>query len=236
MKMNTEKKIKGYQSFFSDQVREAELEQKTIIKAPMCQLLKKEELLIGYVDHVNEHQGHVVIKFPKDKAPRLKVQKSIMVLKKEAKAELGQNYGSWNCTFLDFCKNTKYHSTTSDILPLYYQRKGDTSYDYVGCTGLSVSMFDLFKSSLEKGKSLTVIVFTPFPPVDYFNNMVNFLEVFPDIPEQVIEPKIDYEDWHPEELEYNPDNESAIPKRILDTLESESCCILQVKATRLLIL
>ena len=57
MKMNIEKKIKNYQSFFSDQVREAELEQKTIIKAPMNLLFKKEEILIGYVDHVNDALG-----------------------------------------------------------------------------------------------------------------------------------------------------------------------------------
>ena len=68
-----EKKIKNYQSFFSDQVREAELEQKTIIKAPMNLLFKKEEILIGYVDHVNENLGHVVLKFPKDKAKKMKL-------------------------------------------------------------------------------------------------------------------------------------------------------------------
>jgi len=227
MKMNIEKKIKNYQSFFSDQVREAELEQKTIIKAPMNLLFKKEEILIGYVDHVNENLGHVVLKFPKDKAPRLKVQKSIVVLKKGAKMELGQNVTSWSCTFLDFCKNMNYHSNPSDLLPLYYQKKTDSSYDYVGCMGISLSMFDLFKNSLEKGKSLTVIVFTPFPPVDYFNNLVYFLEEFPNIPEQVIEPRIDYDHWCPEELEYNPANETAIPERIMETLETDSCCVLQ---------
>ena len=77
--MSIDKKIQNYQYFFSDQVREAEMEQKSIIKAPMNQLFRKEEIIVGYVDHVNDNLGHVVIKFPKDKAPRLKVQKSIMV-------------------------------------------------------------------------------------------------------------------------------------------------------------
>lgn len=226
-KMSTNKKIQNYQCFFSDQVKEAELEQKTLVKAPMNQLFKKEEILIGYVDHLDENLGHVVLKFPKDKAPRLKVQKSIMVLKKGAKTELGQNVTAWTCTFIDFCKNKDYHSNTSDLFPLYYQRRTDTSYDYVGCTGLSTSLFDLFKKSLENGKSLTVIVFSPFPPVDYFNNLVNFLDVYPEIPEQVIEAKIDYENWFPEELEYNPDNEKAIPEKIMETLEDDGCCVLQ---------
>lgn len=227
MKMIIDKKIQNYQHFFSDQVREAEMEQKTIIKAPMNQLFRKEEIIVGYVDHVNDNLGHVVLKFPKDKAPRLKVQKSVMVIKKDAKAELGSNVASWTCSFLDFCKNTQYHSNTSDLLPLYYTKKGDSRYDYVGCAGLSTSLYDLFKKSTEAGKSLSVIVFAPFPPVDYFNNLVNFLEIFHDMPEQMIEPKIDYEDWQPEELQYDPNNETAIPERILQTLEENNCCILQ---------
>ena len=225
--MSIDKKIQNYQHFFSDQVREAEMEQKSIIKAPMNLLFRKEEIIVGYVDHVNDNLGHVVLKFPKDKAPRLKVQKSIMVIKKDAKAELGPNVTSWTCSFLEFCKNTQYHSNTSDLLPLYYTKKGDSSYDYVGCTGLSTSLYDLFKKSTESGKSLSVIVFTPFPPVDYFNNLVNFLEIFHDLPEQMIEPKIDYEDWQPEELQYDPNNETAIPERIFQTLEEDNCCILQ---------
>ena len=225
--MSIDKKIQNYQYFFSDQVREAEMEQKSIIKAPMNQLFRKEEIIVGYVDHVNDNLGHVVIKFPKDKAPRLKVQKSIMVIKKEAKAELGPNVTSWVCSFLDFCKNTQYHSNTSDLLPLYYTNKGESKYDYIGCTGLSTTLYDLFKKSTESGKSLSVIVFSPFPLVDYFNNLVNFLEVYHDLPEQMIEPKIDYEDWQPEELEYNPENETAIPEKILQTLEEDDCCILQ---------
>lgn len=225
--MSIDKKIQNYQHFFSDQVREAEMEQKSIIKAPMNQLFRKEEIIVGYVDHVNDNLGHVVLKFPKDKAPRLKVQKSVMVIKKDAKTELGPNVTSWTCSFLEFCKNTQYHSNTSDLLPLYYTKKGDSSYDYVGCTGLSTSLYDLFKKSTESGKSLSVIVFAPFPPVDYFNNLVNFLELFHDMPEQMIEPKIDYEDWQPEELQYDPNNETAIPERILQTLEEDNCCILQ---------
>ena len=52
--MSIDKKIQNYQYFFSDQVREAEMEQKSIIKAPMNQLFRKEEIIVGYVDHVND--------------------------------------------------------------------------------------------------------------------------------------------------------------------------------------
>lgn len=226
-KMSINKKIQNYQYFFLDQVKEAELEQKTLVKSPINQLVKKEEILIGYIDHVNEKTGHVVLKFPKDKAPRLKVQKSIMVVKKGAKAELGQKISDWTCSFLDFCKKSDYHSTISDVTPLYYTKKGDNVYDYVVCTGISVSLFDLFKNSVTLGKSLTILIFTPFPPVDYYYNLVNFLEIYHELPEQLIEPKINYEDWHPEELSYNPYNETAIPDTIIQTLEEEDCCVLQ---------
>ena len=47
--MVIEKKIQNYQHFFLDQVREAEMEQKSIITAPMKLLFRKEEIIIGYV-------------------------------------------------------------------------------------------------------------------------------------------------------------------------------------------
>ncbi len=221
------KKIKNYQEFFLDQIKEAEMEQKTIIKSPVNQLIRKEEIVVGYVDHVNDKTGHVVFKFPKDKSPRLKVQKSIMVVKKTAKTELGSRISDWTCTFLDFCKNSEYHSATSDVIPLYYIKKQDPNYDYVGCTGISVQLYDLFKKTTASGKSLTVMVFAPFPPVEYYNNLVNFLEVYQDMPQLQIEPQMDFDDWHPEELSYDPDNETAIPKKIMETLSEENSCVLQ---------
>ena len=39
-------KIQNYQYFFGDQVREIELEQRTLVKSPICQLVKKEELTL----------------------------------------------------------------------------------------------------------------------------------------------------------------------------------------------
>lgn len=61
------KKVQYYQHFFADQVKEAEMEQKALVKTSVNQLIKKEELLVGYVDHVNEKLGHVVLKFLKIK-------------------------------------------------------------------------------------------------------------------------------------------------------------------------
>lgn len=227
MAMNINPKIKNYQYFFSDQVKEAEIKQKTIITAPINQLVRKEEIVVGYVDHVNEKLGHVVFKFPKDKAPRLKVQKSLMLVKKVAKTELGQKISEWDCSFLDFCKNQTYHSPISDVVPMYYIERSDRTFDYVGCTGISITLFEIIENSVSSGKIVTVMIFAPFPPVDYYNNLVNFLEAYHYIPELLIEPKIKFDDWHPEELSYNPKKTTAIQDKIMETLDDEGCCVLQ---------
>lgn len=219
-------KIKNYQSFFGDQVKEIEIEQKTLVMSPVCQLFKKEDLTCGYVDHVNRERGHVVFKFPKNKAPRLKVLRSLAVISKGAWAELGKPISSWNIAFLDFMKNSKYHSPTSDVLPLYYTNKGNSDYDYVGCSSISLSLFELFDRKCQEGKSLTVLFFMPFPPVNYYNNLVNYMELFPS-DELLIEPTIEYKNWHPEELAFNEQHPDAIADTIADTLHKDHCCIVQ---------
>lgn len=220
------KKIQNYRYFFDDQVREAELEQKTLVKSPICQLVKKEELAFGYVDHVDLERGHVIFKFPKNKAPRLKVLRSLTIISKNAWAELGRPISSWQIPFLDFMKNAKYHSPNSDVLPLYYTKKGNLDYDYVGCSSIGLSLFDLFKRKCEEGKSLTVLFFMPFPPVNYYNNLSNYMEMSPS-PELLIEPKIEYKDWRPEELSFDRNHPDAIAEIIAETLHKEHCCVVQ---------
>lgn len=225
--MEINKVIRNYQYFFDDQVREAEVEQKTKAKAPINQLLQKEEICIGYVDHVNIERGHVILRFFKDRGPRLKIQKSIVVLKKAVTAELGPRYSGWNCSFLDFFRNDKYHSASSELVPLYYLRSNDPKYDYVGCSSVSLSLFEFMRDQTSKGKTLTVMVYSPFPPVDYFKNLNSYMEMFPENEELLIEPKISYDEWHPTELAYNPDDKSGIADTIMGTLEEDNICILQ---------
>ena len=220
------KKIQNYQYFFGDQVREIEIEQKTLVMSPVKQLVRKEELVFGYVDHVNIERGHVIFKFPKNRAPRLKVLRSLTIISKTAWAELGRPTSSWEIPFLDFMKNSKYHSPNSDVLPLYYTKRGNPDYDYVGCSSISLSLFDLFKRKCEEGKSLTVLFFMTFPPVNYYNNLSNYMEMFPS-PELLIEPKIEYKDWHPEELAFDEKHPDAIAETIANTLSSEHCCVVQ---------
>ena len=219
-------KIKNYQLFFGDQVREAEMEQKNIVKSPICQLVKKEELTFGYVDHVDVERGHVVFKFPKNKAPRLKVIRSLTIISKNAWAELGRPISSWQISFLDFMKEARFHSPNSDVLPLYYTKRGNLEYDYVGCSSISLSLFDLFKRKCEEGKSLTVLFFMPLPPVNYYSNLSYYMELYPS-QELLLEPKIEYKDWHPEELSFDESHPDAIAETIADTLHNEHCCVVQ---------
>lgn len=225
--MDKVKKIQNYVSFFNDQVKELEQDQKSIILSPICQLLVNEDIIYGYIDHVNTAKGHVVLKFPKDKAPRLKVLMSITIIKKKAYTDLGAKISNWNCSFHDFCRNEEYHSYISELMPLYYIRRKDSLYDYVGCSSVSVNLFEMIKKAVENGKVLSSFVFSPFPPVDYFKNLNDFMENNLENDELQIEPKIAYHDWHPEELAYNPENNRSIVDALHKTLNRDKVCILQ---------
>lgn len=219
-------KIGHYQWFFSDQLNQMQLEQKTLLSTPIGQLVTQGAVSMGYAEKVIPERGHIVIKFPNGYAPRLKVPKSFFVIKKGAYAEFGAHIKDWKCTLDEFRQRQDMHSTTSDFLPLFFIPSKD-GYDHVECTSVSVQLFDLLKQASESGKSLSVLIFDPFAPVDYFLNLKRFMDLYPDNPELQIEPKINYEDWHPEELSFNPDQPNAIAETVSKTLESDNCCILQ---------
>lgn len=225
--MAINKKINNYKSFYADQVKEAIDEQQKANKSQMCQLFKSDELSLAYVESVQEETGMVVLKFPRRMAPRLKVQKSFTVIKKSARQELGIRPTDWTCHWGEFCKNPDYHSSESDIVPLYYVQGNDDGYDYVACTGVSCKMYDLLVKTTSEGKSLSVIVYNPFPPVDYYKNLSRYMDLFSDNEELVLEPLIHYEEWRPEELAYDENNPSCLSDTILKTLDEQNCVIVQ---------
>ena len=224
---STNNRIQDYQNFFMDQAREAESERLAFMHTPMSQLFRAGEITIGTVEHLDDESGHMIIQFPKNKAPRLKVLKSCVAIKREAKRCLGNDPSTWACTFVDFSQNVQYRSEVSDLFPLSYIKKSKTPDDYVVCAGVSSTMYDRARYCLQAGKTLEIIVFAPLPPIDYYINLAHFMKLYPHLPELLMEPKISYEKWHPEELAYNPDQKTAIPDKILDTLRIEPCCILQ---------
>lgn len=225
--MAINKKIDNYKAFYADQVKEAIDEQQKVNKSQMSQLFRSDELALAYVESVQKETGMVVLKFPRRMAPRLKVQKSITVIKKSARQELGIRPTEWTCRWGEFCENPDYHSSESDIVPMYYVQGKDDGYDYVACTGISTRLYDLLVKTTSEGKSLSVIVYNPFPPVDYYKNLSRYMDVFLDNEELLLEPLIQYEDWRPEELAYNESCPSCISDTILKTLDEQNCVIVQ---------
>lgn len=193
----------------------------------MCNLFKAGVLSLGYVERVQPETGTVIIKFPRRMAPRLKVQRSVTVLKKSARQELGEKITEWRCLWEEFCKNSNYHTSPSDITPMYYVSGKDDSYDYVACTGLTTSMFDMFFKTTKDGKSLSAIIYDPFPPIEYYQNLKRYMQINPEDSNLFLEPKISYEDWKPEELAFDKENPNGIAEKISKTLDDENICIVQ---------
>ena len=220
-------RISNYKSFFADQIKKSVDEQQKMNRSTMTQLFKTDALSLGYVERVQSELGTVIIKFPRTMAPRLKVQRSITVIKKNAKPALGEKVTEWTCKWGDFCDNPDYHSAGSDITPLYYVSGKDDGYDYVACTGLSSSLYDLFLKTTKEGKSLPVIIYNPFPPIEYYKNMMHYMDIHPEDANLFLEPKMSYEDWHPEELAFDKENPNGIADTINGTLDQEGICILQ---------
>jgi len=221
-----EDKIKGYKWFFYDQLRQMELELKTIVTTPIAQLISSGNVNIGYIDKVIQQKGHIIIKFPQTHAPRLKVLKNFVIIKKKAFQDFGTHPRDWKCTLKEFRGDALYHTIGSDLFPLYYHPSND-GYVHIECSSVSLKLYALIEQALKEGKNLSVLVCDPFPPMDYLQNLVNYMNEFPNNKELLLEPKIQYEDWHPEELSFKADKPNEISEIIYDTLEKEDCCILQ---------
>lgn len=220
-------KIENYKSLFADQIKESIDEQQKVNRSQMSQLFKAGDLSLAYVDTIQRETGMVILKFPKRMAPRLKVQKNIVVITKTAFRELGDRPIEWSCSWRDFCGNPYHHTPGSDITPMYYVNGKSDGYDYVACCGLSFKLYDILDKSVSEGKSLTVIIHDPFPPVDYYKNLSRYMDVFPDNDELYLEPLTSYEYWQPEELAFDENNPTGISDTILKTLDEQDCCIVQ---------
>lgn len=220
-------KLSNYKSFFADQVKEAIDEQQKINRSQMRNLFKTGELSLAYVDSIQHETGMIILKCPRRMAPRLKVQKGVCIIKKGAKQALGEYVTEWTCRWEEFVNNKDFHSPGSDITPMYYVYTGDSNYDYVACSGFSFKLYDILSKALADGKSLSLIVHNPFPPVEYFRNLTNYMDAFSSNEELYLEPTINYEEWTPEELAFDEQKPTSISDTIIGALGNEHCCIVQ---------
>ena len=220
-------RLSNYKAFFADQVKEAIEEQQKINHSQMRNLFKTGELSLAYVDSIQHETGMIILKCPRRMAPRLKVQKGVCIIKKGAKQALGEHVTEWICRWEEFVGNKDFHSPGSDMTPMYYVHTGDSNYDYVACSGFSFKLYDILSKALADGKSLSLIVHNPFPPVEYFRNLANYMDAFCSNEELNLEPTINYEEWAPEELAFDEEKPTGISDTIIDTLANEHCCIVQ---------
>lgn len=220
-------KISNYKSFFADQIKEAVGEQQKVNRSSMRQLFRSGDLSLAYVETIQRETGMIILKFPRKMAPRLKVQKSITIISKGAFQELGNHPVEWDYTWEKFCNNASFHSAGSDITPMHYIQGKNDGYDYVACSGISGKLYDIFDKTTAAGRSLSVIVYNPFPPTEYYKNLGRYMDMFSANEELMLEPRIDYEDWQPEELVFDEANPTCISDTILKTLAERDCCILQ---------
>lgn len=220
-------KISNYKAFFTDQIKEAVEEQQKVNRSSMRQLFRSDDLSLAYVETIQRETGMIILKFPRRMAPRLKVQKSITIISKGAFQVLGNHPIEWECTWEKFCNNASFHSAGSDIIPMHYIQGKNDGFDYVACSGISGKLYDIFDKTTSAGRSLSVIVYNPFPPTDYYKNLGRYMDMFPTNEELMLEPKIDYGDWQPEELAFDEANPSGISDTIIKTLDERNCCILQ---------
>ena len=220
-------KLSHFKSFFADQVKSEVDEQQKKNHSRISQLFKSGDLALGYVERVISEFGYIVIKFPHTMAPRLKVLQSIVVIKATARQELGEHPTEWQCLWETFCDNANYHSAASDLMPMYYVSGKDSEYDYVACAGICTKLYDLFVTTTAKGRSLPVLAFDPFPPVEYYKNLSHYVDIRSDKKELLMEPQITYDEWFPEELAFDEQNPNGIAQTIAKTLTEQNACIVQ---------
>ncbi len=220
-------RISNYKSFFADQVKEEIDEQQKVNKSSMRQLFRSGDISLAYAETIQRETGMLILKFPHKMAPRLNVQKAITIISKGGFKALGNHPTEWDCTWERFCDDSSFHSAGSDITPVYYVQGKNEGYDYIACSGISSKLFDIFEKAVSFGKSLTAIIYDPFPPVEYYKNLCTYMDLFSSNEELMLEPRIEYEDWQPEELAFDENNPSGISDTVLKTLEEKNCCIVQ---------
>ena len=181
-------KTDNHVMFFNDQIQEIQKEYNKTKAAPMKLLFREECLTLAYIDSVNPSNGHITIKVKKGFSPRLKVMKNFTLLSKKAKEQFGP-INTWDISFDEFNRTPDLHVGLSDIFPMYFLKKNDPEYDYIGCSSVTLQMFSRIETALGQGKSLTALLFDPFPPTEYFSNLAHFTKAFSEDPLLSIEPK-----------------------------------------------
>lgn len=220
--------LNNYVRFFKDQKRETESAYSYVLDSPVSALLKDGTLNMGTIIAASQKTGNITIKIRKGYAPRLKVLKSFGIVSKLARQTFGDSLLMWNIAFRTFHDGQGYRIGESDIMPLYFKKSNDTLYDYIVCGSIDLELFAFISKCVnEIGKAVTVLLYDTYPPTEYFDNLAYYTFTHQDVDDLLLEPKMDYDEWHPEELAYTPEHPNIISDTITETLKQERCCVLQ---------
>lgn len=214
--------LEKYIRFFEDQIKQNEFEYKSYLATPMSQLVRTDKAYFGHVVGTNDN-GHIVLKIRKGHTPRLKIQKTFCILRRTAFESYGPILLNWDVMCRPFLEDINAHTIFSDIVPIYFLQREDPEYDYVGCSSVSFDLFNSIKKALADKRTITFVMVESFPPIELLSNMAQYIEHNQDDSNLLLSPKINYENWHPEELSYTDD----IPSKVTETLRKDSICILQ---------
>lgn len=219
--------LTGYVNFFKDQIHEMLAAYRRLLRAPIKQLIENGQVYYATVHGISEERGHVVFRFDRGNAPRLKVQRSFVLIKRSARERWGESPRNWNCSFEEFLCKEEFHSSSSYVLPLYHLGGNDPHGTIVGCSSVGSRMFRKIKGALAEGIKLHVLMFESEPPTRYLANLIDYIEKNPDDGVLMCRPAIRYDEWKPQLVAYNPKNADVISKTLLNALMEKGKIVLQ---------
>ncbi|MDD6031037.1 MAG: AAA domain-containing protein [Kiritimatiellae bacterium] len=219
--------LTNYTLFFKDQINEMLLEYRRLLRAPIKQLVAAGQVHYAVVHGVSNERGHVVFRLDRKYSPRLKVQKSMVLIKRAARERWGENPQEWECSFEEFLCKEEFHTSSSLALPLYYLPSSEDGRILVGCGAVSLRMFSKIKGALERGIRVHVFLYDVEPPTRYLANLVDYMQGNPADGVLMSRQLIRYDDWKPELLAYSSDDRDCISRTLLSALAKKSKVVLQ---------
>ncbi len=213
--MNT---LQSYKKFFKLLKRDQDREFEQYAKTALNILFAGDKAFYGTVAGVTG-QDNLILKFHTKKTPRLKVPKSFCIVNPKAFDIYGKAIQNWSCSSFQFRENESYHTSFSDVLPIYFYKNRKT----IGCGKIQMEVLRAIKTALERGMTLYFIMLENMPPTELLLNLADYIDLHPSDSNLLLKPKIKYDEWKPVQLR-STDN---VPHKVRCQLRDKGICVLQ---------
>jgi hypothetical protein len=217
----------NYVNFFKDQIDERLHEYCRLLSAPMKQLLIAGQVHYATVNGISVERGHVIFRFDKQFVPRLKENRTIVIVKRAARDRWGELPYNWNCSFGEFLSKEEFHTGSSTVLPLYYLHDNKSDGAFVGCGAMSLRMFRAITDAFSEGIKIHVLFYESEPPTRYLRNLIDYIERNSGDSVLMSRPTIGYDEWKPKLLAYDPNDNDGISRTLLGALKDKRKVVLQ---------